>query len=124
MKLPFSRQQPAGGRPPEEEHEPYRQINVDEARKLLDDGKVQVIDVREPWEYNNGHLPGARLVPLNTLLRQPKQYLDKDGLVFVCASGERSAVACEMAAAMGFKEVYNVAGGTIDWIAKGYPVEK
>lgn len=108
----------------DEERESYREVTVDEAQKLLAGGQMQLIDVREPWEYTMGHLPGARLVPLNTFLRSPSEYLKSDKIMFVCASGERSGVASEMAAALGFKEVYNIAGGTNRWRAKGYPVEK
>jgi rhodanese-related sulfurtransferase len=117
VKLPFSASQ-------EEEDEPYRQIGPEEAKKLIDSGTVQIIDVREPWEYNGGHVPGARLVPLNTFLRQAAQFATSDNLLFVCASGERSSVACEMAAALGRKQVYNLSGGTGGWVRKGFAVEK
>lgn len=118
MKLPFTGQQP------KEDEEPYRPVNAEEAKKLVDSGQVQIIDVREPWEYNSGHVPGARLVPLNTFLRQPGQYVTGDNVLFVCASGERSSVACEMAAALGRKKVYNLSGGTSAWVRKGYPVDR
>ena len=124
MKWPFGKQEPATKEAEQEEREAFRRINVDEAKKLIDGGQVQLIDVREPWEYKVGHISGARLVPLNTLLRQPREFLTADNLVFVCAVGERSAVACEMAVALGFSSVYNVQGGTKDWIARGYPIEK
>ena len=120
MKLPFTGQQ----HDHQEETEPFRQIGPDEAKKLIDDGQVQIIDVREPWEYSAGHVPGARLVPLNTFLRQPAQFATSDNLLFVCASGERSSVACEMAAALGRKQGYNLSGGTGAWVRKGFAVEK
>jgi len=130
VKLPFTgKSQPAEKtQEPEQEQEPFRQINVDEARTMMEGGQVTLIDVREPYEYAAGHLPGARLVPLRNLLSKPQEYLNadniSDNIVFVCASGERSAVACEMAASLGFTHVYNVSGGTYDWMAKGYPVER
>ena len=119
MKLPHFGQKAAA-----DESEPFRTISVDEAKTMLSDGQVETIDVREPWEYNTGHVPGARSIPLNTLLRQPRQFLTRDNLVFICASGHRSSVASEMAASLGFTKVYNVSGGTDGWIRKGYPVEK
>jgi len=119
MKLPSF-----GQKPVEEEQEPFRWVDADEAKTMLESGQVQLIDVREQWEYKSGHIPGARNVPLNTLLRQPRQFLTSDNLLFVCAVGERSAVGCEMAASLGFKRVYNISGGTNDWIMKGNPVEK
>jgi rhodanese-related sulfurtransferase len=121
MKWPFQRQQPATE---EEERETFRWISIDEAKQLMESGQAQIIDVREPWEYKAGHIPGARLVPLNSLLRQPRQFLTGDNIVFVCAVGQRSAVACEMAAALGFSHIYNIRCGMQRWIARGYPTGK
>jgi len=104
--------------------EPFKRIGVDEAKKLVDSG-TPVIDVREPHEFVTGHIPGAKLVPLNSFLRSPKQHLPAGGpVMLVCAVGQRSAVAAEMAAAAGASEVYNIEGGTTGWIAKGYPSER
>jgi rhodanese-related sulfurtransferase len=44
--------------------------------------------------------------------------------MFICAKGQRSAVACEFAAAAGFSDLYNVEGGTDDWVAANLPIEK
>jgi rhodanese-related sulfurtransferase len=107
-----------------EPQDPFQRIDVATAKKLVDAG-TYVIDVREPNEYQTGHVPGAKLVPLNTFLRSPASHVSSDRpVIFVCAMGSRSAVASEMAAAVGAKTVYNVEGGTIEWIAKGYPVER
>lgn len=95
-----------------------------EAEAMLEKKQVQLIDVREPWEYAFGHIPGARSLPLRTLLRQAQQDLTSDNLMFVCAVGERSTVACEMAVSLGFTHVYNIKGGTNGWIAAGYAVER
>jgi rhodanese-related sulfurtransferase len=123
VKAPFSGQTKAsasaGG-----EDEAFTWISVDEAKALLETGQAQLIDVREPWEYQSGHIPGACNVPLNTFLRQARAYVTGDGPMFVCAVGERSAVACEMAAALGIEQVRNIRGGTNGWRAKGYPLEK
>lgn len=119
MKLPSFRQKPA-----DDEQEPFRWVSVDEAKTMLESGQVQIIDVREAWEYNSGHVPGARLIPLNTFLRQPRQFLTSDNVLFVCAVGERASVACEMAASLGFKQVYNLSGGTSAWLHDGNAVEK
>jgi rhodanese-related sulfurtransferase len=108
----------------QQEKEPYRGIGVDEAKTLLSKAGVQIIDVREPWEYRTGHLPGAECAPLNTFLRSPQQYLKGESLLFVCASGQRSMVACEMASAMGNRQVYNLDGGTSAWMARGLPIER
>lgn len=104
--------------------EPFKRISVEEAKQLVDAG-TPVIDVREPNEYQAGHIPGAKLVPLNSFLRSPKQHLPESGTVlFVCAVGQRSAVASEMAAAAGAADVRNIEGGTNGWVTKGYPTER
>jgi rhodanese-related sulfurtransferase len=104
--------------------EPFKRIDVEEGKRLIDAG-TPIIDVRELNEYQAGHVPGAKLVPLNSFLRSPKQHLPGSGaVIFICAVGQRSAVASEMAVAAGAKDVYNLEGGTNRWIEKGYPVDR
>lgn len=95
-----------------------------EAKAKLDTDGAQLIDVREEWEFAAGHVPGARCLPLRTLLRQARAELTSDNLIFVCAVGQRSTVACEMAASLGFSKVFNVKGGMAAWAASGLAVEK
>ncbi len=102
--------------------EPFVRVDAEEARKLIEAG-AELIDVRQPDEYADGHIPGARLVPLGDFLAQPRDYVKHDNVVFVCAVGARSAVACEMAAAIGFTQVYNLEGGTNGWASEGRPIE-
>lgn len=104
--------------------EPFERVDAARGKELYDTKSTVWIDVREPNEWNEGRIPGATLVPLNTLLLSPRKYLNGDNVVFYCAQGIRSAVACEVAAAVGLTKIYNLEGGIIDWVAKGYPVEK
>ena len=104
--------------------EPFTRIDVNEAREMLSRDDVAVIDVREPHEYDAGHVPGAKLIPVATVFaRRDELPRDKD-VIFVCAVGQRSALACEMAAAAGLTRLYNLEGGTDAWIKAGLPVEK
>lgn len=103
--------------------EPYKRITPDQARALLNGG-AQVIDVRESFEWRMGHIAEAEHIPLNQVLSQPNAFADKQDIVFVCAVGGRSAVACELAAAAGARNVYNLEGGMDSWQAKGYPVAR
>ena len=104
-------------------HEPFTRITVDEAKDMMAQGDAQVIDVREPDEYRRGHVPGARLIPVATVLsRREELHHDKD-LIFVCAVGQRSALACEMAAAVGLTRLYNLEGGTDGWAKAGHDLE-
>jgi rhodanese-related sulfurtransferase len=104
--------------------EPFERVDATRGKELYDTNQTVWIDVREPSEWQEGRIPGATLVPLNTLLMSPRQYLTKENVVFYCAQGIRSAVACEVAAAVGLTKIYNLEGGIIDWTAKEYPVEK
>jgi rhodanese-related sulfurtransferase len=103
--------------------EPFARVDVGRARELIAEG-ADLIDVREPAEYEAGHIPGARLVPLNGFLAKPRDHARREPVVFVCAVGARSALACEMAAAVGLRQIYNLEGGTNAWAASGLPIER
>ena len=107
---------------PLELDEPFARVDPEQARELIHSG-ADLIDVREPNEYTAGHIPGARLVPLNSFLARPRDHARRDNVVFVCAVGVRSALACEMAAAIGLSHVYNLEGGTQAWASQGLPIE-
>ncbi|MFQ6019199.1 MAG: rhodanese-like domain-containing protein [Dehalococcoidia bacterium] len=104
--------------------EPFTRVNIGEAREMISRNSVAIIDVREPHEYNAGHLPGAKLIPVASVFaRRDELPRDRD-IIFVCAVGQRSALACEMAAAAGLDRLYNLEGGTEAWIKTGFPVDK
>jgi len=94
-----------------EQETSFRDLQLDEVKKLIDDG-YDVVDVREDWEWNKGHVPGAKHVVLSSILANPTAQKFQDRTVFVCQAGERSAVASEMAVALGVKDVVNFRGGT------------
>jgi rhodanese-related sulfurtransferase len=94
-----------------------------QASALIAQGGVEVIDVREPHEWIDGHVPTARLVPLATFRQNAKAALQHDGVIFVCAAGVRSETAARLAAQHGFKQVYNLTGGTRAWAKAGLPLE-
>jgi hydroxyacylglutathione hydrolase len=102
---------------------PFRDLTVDAIQELIKEG-YEVVDVREDWEFNKGHVPGARHVVLNSILANPQAHKFRDRTIFVCQVGERSAVASEMAVALGVKDVVNFRGGTKAWRDAGLPVEK
>ena len=105
------------------QEELFKELKLDDVRKLIDEGGYDIVDVREDWEWNKGHLPGARHVVLNALLANPAAQKIRDKTIFVCQSGERSSVASEMAVALGTKDVVNFRGGTKAWKDAGLPVE-
>lgn len=110
--------------PTEELQEPFTRISVDDGMEMASRDDVAVIDVREPHEYSAGHLPNAKLIPVASVFaRKDELPRDKD-VLFVCQVGQRSALACEMAAAVGLTRLFNLEGGTEAWVEAGLPVEK
>ncbi|MGI8926559.1 MAG: rhodanese-like domain-containing protein [Tepidiformaceae bacterium] len=106
--------------------EPFTRISVDEAKEKLDKGEAVMVDVRDPEEYVEVHASGVRLIPVNTVMNEVKQLREFAGgkeVLFICKSGQRSALAAEYATAAGVDDLqlYNVEGGTTAWAAAGYP---
>ena len=103
--------------------EPYIRISVDEAYGLHEDDNYVFIDVRRPDEYMGGHIKGALFITVDEILGRVDELPKNKNLLFICAAGVRSALACEMSASMGIDQgrLYNVEEGTPTWINKGYP---
>ncbi len=99
-----------------------RTVTVHELKGVLDEGGAVVVDVREPDEYAQGHVPGARLAPLHTVPSLVGELPLDQPVYLVCAVGGRSAQAAAFLAQHGVDAV-NVDGGTRDWQEAGYPVE-
>jgi rhodanese-related sulfurtransferase len=103
--------------------EPFGRLSAQEANKRVADGELKIVDVREPWEYARDHIPSARLTPLGQIIARPKEAITSDNIVFVCEVGQRSAVAAEMAAALGMQHVFNLEGGMQAWRTAGLAIE-
>ncbi len=80
-----------------------------------------VIDVRQPDEYAQGHVPGAKLIPLGALPQHAGTLPAGQPVYVICASGNRSWTAARWLAGRGI-DARSVIGGTGDWIARGLPV--
>ena len=91
---------------------------------MIEAGNVQVIDSREPWEHSDGHVPGSTNIPHMATLPRGKDLATDRPIIFICKSGQRSAVAAEFAAALGLKELFNVEGGHDAWAKAGYEMEQ
>ncbi len=103
--------------------EPFTRISVNEAEDMLKEPEVALIDVREAHEFEGGHVSGAALIPVNSVYARRDELPTDKRLLFVCARGQRSALAAEMAAAAGLTELYNVEGGMEAWATAGKSVE-
>src|SRR5690349_12497858 len=100
-------------------------LSEDEFESKLSQNKgVQLIDVRSPEEFAEGHLKGALNYNVNSADFENKVAgLDKSKPVLVyCLSGGRSAYAANVLAGKGFSEIYNLAGGMVKWNAENKPV--
>lgn len=93
---------------------PVKTMDPDEAKvfvrqRTLDE--VQLLNVRQPQEYEREHLPGAKLIPLKQLPEESASLDKGKPLLVYCATGGRSRAAAHLLEGQGFTEVYNVTGG-------------
>jgi len=95
----------------------YTQITQEEAKEMMkkDDGHI-IVDVRREDEYAEGHIPGAILIPNESIgTTPPEQLPEYDQIILIyCRSGRRSKEAAQKLADMGYENVYEF-GGIIDW---------
>ena len=108
---------------------PVESMDATNAKKFIDEstqGSVTILDVRQPKEYESGHIPGAKLIPLPEVKDRLDEIDPEKPVVVYCAIGGRSRVAAQMLSGKGFGKVYNLSGGIKAWqgnIAHG-PVDQ
>lgn len=101
------------------------QIAVNELRaRLAERPAPQVVDVRRHSEWAAGHVPGALHLPLDRLEREAGRLDPSRATAVICAGGYRSSAAASLLEQRGFRELYNVIGGTSAWVAAGYETER
>jgi rhodanese-related sulfurtransferase len=99
-----------------------RELSPPQLSELLESGDVQLVDVREPYEWDAGRIGRATHIELEHLAGRAGE-IDKDKkVVFQCRVGRRSAMATEAFAASGY-DAYNLAGGITAWVEAGLPIE-
>ena len=99
-------------------------IDVATAASLRERDDVVMLDVRTPEEYDQGHIPGVMLIPLDQVANRLAEIPKDKTLVVTCRSGNRSAQAAELLRQKGYEDVHNMLGGFGAWEKAGYPVEK
>ncbi|PSK98238.1 rhodanese-related sulfurtransferase [Haloactinopolyspora alba] len=97
------------------------EVSVDELAVQWNDGAF-VVDVREPEEYEQAHIPGAELIPMGGVVTEHERVPRDRPVYVVCAVGGRSAQVAEFLSAQGV-DARNVSGGTLAWIRAGHPVD-
>jgi rhodanese-related sulfurtransferase len=95
------------------------EIDVDELDRRR--GGTVVVDVRQPDEYEEGHVPGARLIPLPEVPQRLGDMPAGEQVLLICGTGGRSQRAAEFLRERG-RDAVNVAGGTRAWVESGRPV--
>jgi rhodanese-related sulfurtransferase len=102
---------------------PVRDLSPEEVARGLTEGKMLLVDVREPNETAVERYPGAAIVPLSAF--DASQIPDPHGkqVVFACRSGKRSVTASQAAQANGLPYDAHLAGGILAWKAAGLPTE-
>ncbi|MEZ4669248.1 MAG: rhodanese-like domain-containing protein [Anaerolineae bacterium] len=102
----------------------FRSIAIETYRAQFQPDDHLLLDVREDWEWAMGHLPGAVHIPMNTIPDRHNELPSDKPVVVVCAHGMRSLQVSQYLAHIGFSDIYNLEGGTAEWVAKGLPVER
>ena len=103
---------------------PIPSISVAELQeKIKKENRPYLLDVRQPEEFREGHIAGAKLIPLGELRARVKELPKDKEIVCVCASGSRSSSAVRQLASAGFN-VINMKGGMFVWQRAALPVKK
>lgn len=102
-----------------------REVSATDVKRMVQSGEKAIyLDVREPNEWNLGHLPKAMHIPRGTLETKVEQVIPRDAnVVIYCAGGNRSALAADTMKQMGYENVSSMAGGWRSWIEAEGPVE-
>jgi hydroxyacylglutathione hydrolase len=98
------------------------QMTVDEVKNR--GGDLQVLDVRSPEEWEDGHIPGAQYIFLPELEKKFDRLEKSKPVAVYCDSGYRASIAASLLVRHGFTQVHNVPGSWKAWKASGYEIEK
>ena len=105
-------------------------LGPEDVKEILDKDKsaeYQLLDVRQPYEYEAGHIPGAKWIPLGELEYRHAELERDKKIITYCRSGHRSMAASISLCGLGFENVYNLDGGILNWhydVIKGIPEER
>ena len=99
-------------------------VDVDTVAEIRERDDVALIDMREQWEYDDGHIPGVARIPLADISRQVGELPADTTVIVICGMGLRSAQVADNLRREGFDKVHNMQGGMNAWENAGYPVER
>ncbi len=101
--------------------DPEIEVTPERARELLASGEAVVVDVREPYEREAGHIEGSRHIELERLASQAETLPRDQPVVFQCRLGARSAMAAQAFRRAGY-DAWSMEGGLQAWLDRGLPV--
>ena len=100
----------------------FTDISVEQAKQMIDNKEVFLLDVRTSSEFNDGHIEGATMIEVSKLRAQIEEVPEDMKILVYCRTGRRSVTASKILLDEGYTEVYNVLGGINSWKAAKYPV--
>lgn len=105
---------------------PVKQLSSDDFEELIKNKKVHLLDVREPFEFQAGHIKGAKLFPSTRFSEElEKSKIKKnDKIAVYCRSGSRSYFIGEQLDQLGYKNIANLEMGIIEWLEYGKKLVK
>ena len=103
----------------------YGDVTVEQAYELVKGDRPPVIlDVRNDWEFEDGHLEGAINIPVDDLEGRLGELDKEDEILVYCRTGNRSTRAAQILRENGFEKIYHMVDGIEGWKAAGYPTVK
>lgn len=103
---------------------PYKNVASTQAKALLDKGPAFLLDVRTPQEYQQAHLQGAVLIPIDQIEKRLGEIPKNRAILVYCAVGSRSNAVAGFLAERGYREVYNMSDGIVGWYRNGLPIAR
>ena len=100
------------------------EITVDGLLREIERSTVQIVDVREPEEWNTGHIPGSVHLPMGEVASRLDELDPERPVVTVCRIGVRSLLSADELLLAGFSDVKSLAGGIVAWSEAGEPLER
>ena len=97
------------------------ELAPEQVAELIEGGGVELIDVRQPYEHEAGHIEGDRHIEINSLSSSAESIPKDRTVVFYCRSGSRSGMAAEAFAQAGW-DAHNLSGGLIAWVERELPI--
>ena len=97
------------------EKDEITRIDVETLQNKLENEEITLLDVRESFEYDGGHIEGAVNAPLSSLDANKLSYPKDEPIYVICRSGNRSAQAASQLLDAGYTEIYDVSGGMMAW---------